>query len=70
MSVLAPIYQQLNEQMRAIFSEDGPEQIGMDPIGFLMDTPLTSLLHFLGDSMPASPEETVDELLAQVHNTK
>ena len=68
MSVLAPLYQQINDQMRANFGGDDREQIGMDPMGFLMDTPLMGLLHFLGMSMPTSPEEMVDELLAEVHS--
>jgi hypothetical protein len=36
--------------------------------GFLMDTPLAGLLHFLCSSMPISPEEMVDELLAKVYS--
>jgi beta-glucosidase len=67
MSVLAALYEQMNDQMQANFGGDGSEQIGMDPIGFLMDTPLPSLLHFLGGPLPTSPEEMVDELLAKVH---
>jgi beta-glucosidase len=55
MSVLAPLYNQMNDQMRAHFGGNNREQIGMDPIGFLMDTPLTGLLHFLGNSTQASP---------------
>jgi len=66
MSVLAPLYPQINDQMRAKFGGNDSEQIGMDPMGFLMDMPLTGLLHFLGISMPTSPEEMVDELLAKV----
>ena len=68
MSVLAPFYQQMNDQMRANFGGNDSEQIGMDPIGFLMDTPLKSLLHFLGSSLPISPEEIVEELLIKVHS--
>ena len=68
MSVLAPLYQQINDQMRANFGGNDSEQIGMDPMGFLMDTPLMGLLHFLGSSMPTSPEEMVDELLAKVYS--
>jgi beta-glucosidase len=68
MSVLAPFYEQMNDQMRANFGGDDREQIGMDPMGFLMDTPLTGLLYFLGSTMPTSPEEVVDELLAQVYS--
>jgi beta-glucosidase len=68
MSVLAPLYQQINEQMQATFGGDEDAQIGMDPMGFLMDTPLMGLLHFLGGSMPKSPEEIVDEFLAKVYS--
>ena len=68
MSVLAPLYQQINDQMRAKFGGNDSEQIGMDPMGFLMDMPLMGLLHFLGISMPTSPEEMVDELLAKVYS--
>ena len=63
---LAPFIQQLIDQMRATIG--GDEAIGMDPMGFLMDTPLMGLLHFLGSSMSTSPEEMVEELLAKVHN--
>jgi beta-glucosidase len=68
MSVLASLYPQMNDQMRANFGGNDRKQIGMDPMGFLMDTPLTSLLYFLGSSMPTSPEEMVDELLAKVYS--
>jgi beta-glucosidase len=67
-SVLDSLYQEISDQMQANFSEDNTA-IGMDPMGFLMDTPLVDLLHFLGDSMPKSPEETVDQLLAEVYGT-
>ena len=69
MSELASIYQQMDEQMRAGFGGGDSSQIGMDPMGFLMDTPLVDLLHFLGDIIPGSPEEFVDGLLAKAHNT-
>jgi beta-glucosidase len=68
MSVLAPLYQQINDQMLANFGGDDSEQLGMDPMGFLMDTPLMGLLHFLGSSMPTAPEEMVDELLTKVYS--
>jgi beta-glucosidase len=68
MSVLGPLFQQMSDQMRANFGGDDDELIGMDPMGFLMDTPLINLLHFLGDSSPSSPEEMVDELLAKVYS--
>jgi beta-glucosidase len=66
MSVLGPFYEQVKAQMSANFSTDA---IGMDPIGYLMDSPLMSLLYFLGDAMPASPEGLVDGWLAKVHET-
>ena len=69
MSVLAPIYQQIKDQMLANFGGDENAQIGMDPMGFLLDTPLMGLFHFLGGSMSKSPEEMVDELLAKVHSS-
>jgi beta-glucosidase len=68
MSVLSSLYQQMDEQMQAKFGGDGGEQIGMDPIGFMMDMPLTNLLHFLGGPLPTSPEEMVDELLAKAYS--
>jgi beta-glucosidase len=68
MNVFAPLFQQMNEQMRANFG--GSEAIGMDPMGFLMDTPLVNLLHFLGSALPTSPEEFVEGLLAKVHGEK
>jgi beta-glucosidase len=46
-SVLTPFYPQLREYMLSSLSGDENEQIGMDPMGFLMDTPLLNLLHFL-----------------------
>jgi beta-glucosidase len=69
MNVLAPLYQQIHEQMLSNFSENDSAQIGMDPMGFLLDTPLLNLLHFFGDGLPSSPEEMVDDLLAKVHST-
>jgi beta-glucosidase len=68
MRVLAPFYPQMQDQMRASFGGNGGEPIGMDPMGFMMDTPLAGVFHFLGSSKPASPEEMVDELLARVYS--
>jgi beta-glucosidase len=66
MKVLAPLYQQLYDQMRANFG--GTDQIGMDPTGFLMDMPLTGFLSFLGSPMQKLPEEMVAELLDEVYS--
>jgi hypothetical protein len=68
MSVLAPFIQQLKDQMMGTFGGAESESIGMDPMGFLMDTPLLNLLHFLGGSLPVSPEEMVDGFLAMVQS--
>jgi beta-glucosidase len=68
MRALAPFYPQLNDQMQAKFGGDDREQIGMDPMGFLMDMPMPGLLHFLGITKPKSPEERVDELLVEVYS--
>lgn len=70
MRVLAEFYQQMNAEIQNVFGGEGGGQIGMDAIGFLMDMPLPSLLHFLGGSLTFSPEEMVDELLAKVHQTQ
>ncbi|MGB8981845.1 MAG: glycoside hydrolase family 3 C-terminal domain-containing protein, partial [Anaerolineales bacterium] len=69
MSVLGSLYQQMNDQMRANIGENDRKQIGMDPMGFLMDTPLMGLLHFLDSSKPTSPEAMVDELLAKLYSS-
>jgi len=67
MRALGPLYQQMVNQMRVTMG--GGEHIGMDPMGFLTDTPLTGVLHFLGESITTTPEETVDELLARVYRS-
>ena len=67
MKVLAPVYPQMKAEMRAVFGGNGFDEIGMDPMGFLMDSPLTDVLHFIDSSITKSPEETVDELLVKVH---
>ena len=69
MSVLASLYQQINDQLLVNFGGEEDAQIGMDPMGFMMDTPLIGLLYFLGGAMPKAPEEIVDELLTQVYST-
>jgi beta-glucosidase len=64
--VLGSFLQQLNEQIKASFSGGGTEEIGMDPLSFMKDMPLVSLLNLFGDDLPVSPEEMVDGFLAQV----
>jgi hypothetical protein len=58
----------MDDQLRAKYGGDDHEQIGMDPLGFIMDTPLPGVLHFLDSSSPTSPEEMVDELLSKVYS--
>jgi beta-glucosidase len=69
MSVLAPIYPQINAEMQTKFGRDDREQTGLDPLGFLMDMPLPGLLYFLRFPVPSSPEDMVDELLAKVYSS-
>jgi beta-glucosidase len=68
-SVLGPMYQQMIDQMRVRFGDADHEALGMDPKGFMMEMPLAGVLNFLAIPVPATPEETVDELLARVYST-
>ncbi|MFB0537758.1 MAG: glycoside hydrolase family 3 C-terminal domain-containing protein [Anaerolineae bacterium] len=65
--VFGPLLQQVKAQMQATFGGEGSEGIGMEVSGFLMDMPLRDVLEFQGNTLPASPEEMVAELLAQIH---
>jgi hypothetical protein len=55
--------------MRATFtgSQDADNAIDMDFMGFLMEMPLRDIFNFQLASLPMSPEELVDRLLAQLH---
>jgi beta-glucosidase len=66
--VLGSLLQQIAAQMgSAMGSEDGSELIGMDLMGFLMEMPLLSVLHFQDSMLPVLPEEMVAGLLQQAH---
>jgi len=68
--VFEPLAQQMMAQMRSILGggeEDNSATIGMDMMGFLMETPLLSLLHFQENALPVPPDDLVDDLLRQVH---
>jgi beta-glucosidase len=65
--VSAPLFQQITTQMQAIFGEGEGKEAGMDHMGFLMDMPLSDLLHFLGGVLTTPPEGMVDGLLAKVY---
>jgi beta-glucosidase len=65
--VFAPLFQQITVQMQAAFGGGEGEVAGMDPMGFMMDMPLTELFYFQGSPQTKSPEEMVDGLLSQVY---
>jgi len=68
-AVFGPFYAQIEEQSRKMFGggngDDGA--IGMDVMSMLRDMPLLSALTWQQDALRVSPEDLVDELLAQVH---
>jgi len=61
-----PLYQQITAQMQAAFGGGEGEDIGMDTKNFLMEMPLLRVLHYQESTLPMSPEDLVDGLLAQV----
>ncbi len=63
--VIAPLLQQINTQIQAIFGEAG-EAEGLDTLGFLMDMPLADLFSFFDEYVPTDPDEITSGLLAQV----
>jgi len=66
--VLEPLLANMAVHMKRMFGGDNADFIGMDPNGFLMDLPLTGLLNFLGSAVIATPEATVEKLLAEVYS--
>ncbi len=67
--VFGPQFAAVAQQMAAAFGapEEGSGNIGMDMTGFLMEMPVMSLLQFNEDQLPGTPEQMVDEMLAQLH---
>ncbi|HZU86227.1 MAG TPA: glycoside hydrolase family 3 C-terminal domain-containing protein [Anaerolineaceae bacterium] len=66
--VFEPLFRQMAEHLIESMSggeEDG-EMVGMDVMGFMMDMPLLSVLHFQESALPASPEEMVAGLLGSL----
>jgi beta-glucosidase len=49
----------------ALGSDEG-EVVGMDMVGFMLDMPLLSVLHFQESLLSVTPEQQVDQLLEQV----
>lgn len=67
-AVFGPMFDQMTAQMLSAFgvSETGADEMGMNMMGFLLDTPLLSLLSFQESALPVPPEEIVDGLLGQL----
>ncbi|OGO66681.1 MAG: glycosyl hydrolase [Chloroflexi bacterium RBG_19FT_COMBO_50_10] len=66
--VFTSFVQQLPSEIKKEFSEVGAENIGMDSTSFFMDMSLPGRLHFLQKGLPKSPEELVDDMLAEVYS--
>jgi len=66
-AVLGPLYAQVTAQFGgAMGAEDGSNAVGMDMSGFLLDTPLLSILQFQEGLLPMPADDIVDGLLLQV----
>jgi beta-glucosidase len=66
-----PMYQQMIGQLTRIFGggdDNGSETIGMDTIGFMLDMPLLSILHFQEEALTQPADDIVALLLEQVHS--
>jgi beta-glucosidase len=72
-AVFEPLFQKLQEQTSSVFGGDSDDEentmIGMDMMGFLLDMPLLSVLHFQENTLPMPADEMVDGLLQQVRET-
>ncbi len=69
-AVFDPFFKQFMARSGALFGggEDGSaETIVMDPMDFLADMPLLSVIQFQEGNLPQSAEEIVDSLLQQVY---
>ena len=66
-SIVGPLLAQMMEQMGAVFGDSASESIGMDMIGFIMELPLPSVMHFQDAMLPASPEVLTADMLRQAH---
>ncbi len=64
-AVLQPLIQQMQAQMAAETESDS-EALGMEMMTFLKYMPIGPVLHLFGGQLPATPEEIVAGLLAQV----
>lgn len=68
--VFGPMFEQMIAQLQAAMgvSEGGEDELGMNMMGFLLDTPLLSVLSFQESVLPAPADVIVDGLLAQIHS--
>ena len=65
--VFEPLFQQMMGMLAATFGVDPTaEEFSQEAMGYLMNMPLRDVLDFQGDELPASANEIVDGLLAQV----
>lgn len=64
--VIAPILEQINKQITTMLGGESKVE-GLDPMGWLMDMPLSDLFTFIEDGMSTPPQEIIEGLLAQVH---
>ena len=70
-AVLDPVYARMEEENRKMFDGEGGEStIGMDFIDMLGDMPLVSVLMWQRGWLPTHPEDFVNGLLNQAHNTE
>jgi beta-glucosidase len=69
-AVYQPLYEQMKARVAAAFGagEDGKEYTGMDPMGFMLDMPLLSLLQWQERDLPEPAEAVVDGMLRRVGN--
>ena len=63
------MFQKMMAQMGGVLGGGEGEVIGMDMMGFMMDIPLLSLLHFQESALPEPADDLVDTLLGQVYGT-
>ncbi|NLG97144.1 MAG: glycosyl hydrolase [Chloroflexi bacterium] len=68
-AVVTPLLQKMEAMAAELLKEDGnSEGIGMNMLDMFMDMPLVSVLMFQKGQLPKTPEEVVDDLLAQAHS--
>lgn len=65
--VFEPMFEQITAQLSHSLGGDDNAAIGMDMMGFMLDMPLLSILHFQESALPMPADELVAKLLAQVH---